>query len=161
MSIHVFAETDATRSRRDATQENGARTATCVISITTTGNGHMVLPAPMPFDCSFLALPVVGTGQTWEIPPPSKGGTAPIIMAATGDDSDTTPGTAVAGYTIVPTAHAGVYGYQRDGKGLYVGAYFYFTVAGDDNTVIHHDITFTGPALKKLDPTLTTRLTTS
>lgn len=120
------------RSRLDQTRENSTRLAQAYATFDTSGIGEFQAPDMVEFGCFFVERPLVAYG-----------------MSTDGD-------------RLVkerfPLSQGGVYGWQQDSRGLYVGAYVMVVVqAGVFPTSIPmpdidltHDFTFTGIAMKAL-----------
>lgn len=93
------------RSDVESQRENSARPALSTVTHDTTGTGHIVVEAPFRFDTSFTAEPAVVSGS-YVVKGPGTGWQQPMV-------------------------NAGVYRWQRDGRGFYTGAYLYFVVRID------------------------------
>lgn len=118
---------DALEQRRgyvEQLRQNTSRLAQSYNSVTTQGNGMLRLPTIMRFHCTFIEQPVVSYGFVLKSPLLEKD---------------------------YPTSSGGVYTFQVDKRGFYLGAYCYVVVNSvDDYPEIHHDFTFTGIAMKDL-----------
>lgn len=112
------------RGRQEQTRENSARQAWSYAELTTHGVGEVQHATVVPFDCTFIQRPRVTSG--WSI------------------DGDTL----VDGF--FPTVSAGVWKWQTDSRGFYLGAYVCFVIGGDPGYDLLHDFTFSGIALKDL-----------
>lgn len=105
-------------------RQNTSRLAQSYNSVTTQGGGGLRLPEVIVFNCTFVEQPVVAHGFVVETP-----------LAE--DD--------------FPAVSAGVYDFQTDSRGYFIGAWVYVkVVVQDDYPRIHHDFTFTGIAMKDL-----------
>lgn len=91
------------RDREHQFRENAGRQATAYVTYTTTGVGDTVLDSALALDTKFVEEPSVSTGVQMTRPPNND-------------------------YFQLPRATAGVYRWQRDDRGFYVGAFLYFAV---------------------------------
>lgn len=120
------------RHRVEQTRENSTRLAQAYASFDTQGVGEFKHPTVVTFGCYFVRRPVVSYGM-------STDGDALIAER-------------------YPMAQGGVYGWQRNADGMYVGAWIMVVVqAGLWPTAVPlppidltHDFTFTGVAMKAL-----------
>lgn len=115
---------DAARGRQEQTRENSARHAWSYAELSTHGVGEVQHATVVPFDCTFIQRPRVNYG--WSI------------------DGDTL----VDG--LFPTSSGGVWKWQTDSRGFYLGAYVCFVITGDPGYDLFHDFTFSGIAIKDL-----------
>lgn len=118
---------DAMEQRRgyiEQLRQNTSRLAQSYNFVETVGVGQIRLPTVVNFHCTFVQKPVVGYGYTVE--------------------SDLIEGD-------FPASVGGVYAWQQDARGFYLGCYVFAVVtATSDTTTIQHDFTFTGIAMKDL-----------
>lgn len=91
------------QQQRRTQQVNGARPATQIITQTSFGVGNFTLTQPLPFDIPFTTEPVFVQGAA---------------LAAH-------PATDLWHY---PVGSAGIYGWERDDRGHFVGAFVYLAV---------------------------------
>lgn len=106
MSNQAWRALEGHRSRIAQVDENSTRPAWYEARYTTTGLGVIAEEAVFAFDMAFLDMPTFTYG------------------AAIGEDVDLPDTT-----SDWPTYQAGVYRWQRNGDGLYTGAWAYFSVA--------------------------------
>lgn len=115
---------EAHRGRVEQTRENSARQAWSYASLATHGIGEVQHLTVVPFDCTFIELPKVSSGFY------------------------------IDGDLLIdgqfPTVTAGIWKWQQDRRGYYVGAYVFFVLGGDANMDLVHDFTFSGVAIKDL-----------
>jgi len=127
---------DQTASRRQAQENNSARLAYSVHKLTSKGQGVVRMPDPIPFSVIFLEEPHFVQG-------------ASII---------TRPALSVG----EPVGSAGVWQWQRNPKGYFIGAYVYLSVSlseveyEDDGTQMMHNLLFMGTGYKDLGQAVTT-----
>jgi len=122
------------RSQRDRNYENRARYAEAMGFELTTGYGETKFPDVIPFKLAFVTEPAVAYG------------------CALDDD------TLVSGR--FPRCHGGVYTWQLDAKGFYIGAWVFVAIdtispqlvpkESEPNYKIRHSFRFFGPAYKSL-----------
>lgn len=117
---------DALEHRRgyiEQLRQNTSRLAQSYNFVETVGAGMIRLPTVVRFHCTFIEKPVVAYGYTVE---------SDLI---TGD---------------FPSAVGGVYSWQIDARGFYLGCYVFAVVTANSDPTIQHDFTFTGIAMKDL-----------
>lgn len=112
------------RGMLEQQRENRTRPASCFMKYSTAGQGELLTPRVCRFDVTFVEEPRVFSG--WEM------------------DGDTL----VKGY--YPMVSAGVWKWQRDARGYYLGAWLVFNITGHDTYTIDHHFHFTGIAIKDL-----------
>lgn len=120
----VVSSLEAHRGRIAQTAENSARQAFCYAEIATHGVGQVQHLEVVPFDCTFIEEPNVAYG-----------------FKIDGD-------TLVDNY--FPNCSGGVWKWQQDRRGYYLGAYVFFVISGDPGYDLEHNFTFSGIAIKDL-----------
>ncbi len=153
---------DERRSRIDQIRENSARTALVDARFSTLGSGSFKQDEPIEFGLSFMAgewadpdnpdivkplVPAISYG--FSIPPARTltWATQEIALTDTNELVDE-----------VPYCSGGVWAWERNDYGLYIGAYVFCSVRYDSNYLptgtgdyeIEHYFTFYGTALKGL-----------
>lgn len=103
-------------------RQNTSRLAQSFNFVETAGAGGQRLPAVVHFACTFIEKPVVATGFTVES---DMGADFPLVTA-------------------------GVWRWQTDKRGYYIGCWVFVRVESATDLVIQHDFTFTGIAMKDL-----------
>lgn len=132
----VLVAQDATSARREAQATNSARLALYRHTHAASGVGTARIDAPILFDVAFLERPHFTQGTAVRVGPD-------------------------LGVWYLPVGTAGLYQWERNTKGHYIGAYIYLDVRmeprdGDNppTTYPHvetlHDLMFTGIAYKDL-----------
>lgn len=121
-------------SRLSQHRENASRQAQSFATLNTNGKGDIQLATVVPFDCTFIETPTVAHG-----------------FRIDGD-------TFYDGQAL-PRVTGGVWKWQRDRRGFYVGAYVFFTVDLPPQSpvvppktypAVTHNFTFAGIAMKDL-----------
>lgn len=120
----VVSAMEQRRGYVEQLRQNTSRLAQSYNFVETVGVGSLVLPEMVTFNCTFVEQPVVGYGCVLE----SK---------------------FVAGDTL-PGSTGGVFQWQTDVRGFYVGCYVYVVITGAGEPQLQHDFTFTGIAMKDL-----------
>ena len=120
----VVSALDARRGRIEQTAQNSARHAFAYAEVATHGIGQVQHEQVIPLDCTFIEEPNVAYG-----------------FKIDGD-------TLIENY--FPTCSGGVWKWQQDYRGYYIGAYVFFVITGDPGYDIKHDFTFSGIAIKDL-----------
>lgn len=124
-SVNPLVEAlEAHRGRLEQVRENSARQAQSFATLTTHGSGETQHATVVPFDCTFIEEPFVAYGFSLD-----------------GD-------TLVDGF--FPTSSGGVWKWQQDRRGFYLGAWVFFVVNGSSTYDLQHSFTFSGIAIKDL-----------
>lgn len=120
----VVSAMEQRRGYIEQLRQNTSRLAQSYNNVTTKGGGMLRLPDVISFNCTFVEQPVVSYGH--------------IVTA----------GLAEGDYPLVS---AGVYQFQTDKRGFYLGAWVYVNIqVVDAFPTIQHDFMFTGIAMKDL-----------
>lgn len=97
--------TDGLNRQRDRERqfaENSGRQATAYVTYTTEGAGDIVLDGALGFSTEFVEEPALATGVVLNKPPSEK--------------------------FLMPRTTAGVYRWERNERGFYIGAFMFITV---------------------------------
>lgn len=120
----IVSNLEQHRGRIEQVRENTARQAYSFAALNTHGQGEILYPTIVPFNCTFIELPKVSTGFSMD---------GDLLIRG-----------------LYPVVSAGVWKWQQDRRGFYLGAYVFFTISGDDGYDLTHNFTFSGIALKDL-----------
>jgi hypothetical protein len=124
MSLTVQLE--SRRAYVNSLAENTTRTARLALSYDSSGSGELIGKHPVSFQLTFTEQPTISTGVALR--------SGKIV-----------PGKA-------PNVCAGVWHWQRDPKGMYIGAWLFFVVdSGGQGYALRHSVTFEGVAIKLYD----------
>lgn len=136
MANNLYRALEGGRAEREQHRENSGRLASSYVDYLTEGVGTLIDGALLAFDTTYTAEPVVTTG---------------VVVLSPLPDPEATQ------QPVYPVVTAGVYAWERDNRGYYIGAYMYFVVgyigtAGDASVRLRHHIVFTAPAYKIMEP---------
>lgn len=140
-----WLEIDRVRQQRGQVAENSTRVASAYITHTTHGSGEIAVARVRPFGCTFIQEPRVYYG--WVL-------IGAATLPADQDDEDYLVD------TRFPRVSGGVYRWQIDARGYYIGAWLCFAVdttapiglsaAADPGYELRHHFKFEGLAVKDL-----------
>lgn len=148
---------DERRSRIDQIRENSARSALVDCRFSTVGQGSFLMEDVIPFGLSFVNGKREGVDGIVRplVPSVQYGFSLPVERSLEWHDQDhdislSDPNEIVD--EVIPRATGGVWRWQTDRNGLYIGAFLFCTVSYDEDVdyEIEHYYTFYGTALKGL-----------
>lgn len=118
------------RAKIEQARENTTRLASCYSRWQTVGPGNNVVADVFSFTCTFIAEPAFQSG---------------FGFSEDGLEID---------LTDVPRVSSGVYRWDYNARGHYVGAYVFFAIDSMNDYTLNHYLTFEGIAIKDV-PDLT------
>jgi len=125
----VVRSLEARSGYLESVSENSARVARVSLVYQSTGHGEVKVEKAVKFPIHFIQEPSLTAGR---------------VLAG----GDLVPGK-------FPNADAGVWRWERDDRGFYVGAYLYFVVDSNGQAYrMNHHVTFEGDSLKMFNQQL-------
>ena len=123
----IVAAMQQQRMREQQVRENSSRLASAFTTATSTGQGGFRFTEMFRFGCTFAERPYVTVGHVINSPEPVA--------------------------NQYPVASGGVWKWQQNERGFYIGAWLYLSVyafGASPNYSMAHDFVFTGIAVKDL-----------